>query len=148
MASAPRLADEDRAPVHERVLSDFEIREGLTESERILAANLYFSGFERELGVFFGPPSVGIPLLSRKIALDRCFCAYVEGDLAALMGLGYAGRSFVTIDREVCVRRFGRFFGAVAWWFTRTMERPVPPDTLYIDGLIVAPEFRRKRDRH
>ncbi len=113
---------------------------GLGDSDRARAANLYFEAFRQKLGPILGDD--GEALLAETFCLDRAIVARHAGEVVGLAGFHYDGRALVGIEWPDLRRRYGWLGGATRAFWLSLFERKPAEGELLMDGIVVAASGR------
>jgi len=115
---------------------------GLNDHHRIQAAQLYYTAFRQKLHPIFRDEARAIAVLEQSLNGSHALVATVNGDFAGIAGFKDAEGSLTDLQPHRMTDAFG-FFGG--WWRLLALslfERSLEPDTLLMDGIVVAPEMR------
>lgn len=121
------------------ISSDYVIQRGFPNMLNVQAAALYAEAFRKKFKPFLGDKAVAI--LSEGLHPGFAFAALRGETLLGLAGIQNADQKFVTLDKKVFQRNFGRLSGSVRYvlaeWF---FARPHETGTLLMDGIAVKKE--------
>ncbi len=122
---------------------DVILRPGFTETQRPVAAGLFWDAFGDKLGRLLGPRPRALEFLTP--VLDPKFCLTAsapDGTLLGLAGFKTSEGALVGGDWSDLKRVFGTVGAAWRAPLLSMVERKVEPDLLLMDGIAVAPEAR------
>ena len=116
---------------------------GFPDRDRDEIAHMYWAAFGGKLGLALRPRATAIALLSEVVDPD---CAIVargaDGRLLGVAGYKTAHKSFVSIDFARLRRHYGLVGAIWRGLLLALLKRPLEPETLTMDGIVVAQHAR------
>jgi GNAT superfamily N-acetyltransferase len=120
-----------------------KILQGLPEACRDAAAQLFWEAFRATLGHVMGPEDRALRFISRVMDPDHGIVALrADGVLLGLAGYKTASGQLVGGSWRDLRDTYGVWGASWRAPALSLLERPTEPDTLLMDGVVVAPEAR------
>jgi len=116
--------------------------QGLAEEHRDAAAALLLDVFSDKLGPILGTGAQAHELVRRSVVLDRCLGATQAGALVGLLATQTAAGAFLAPGWRDLRAVFGTRRGASAAVKLTLLKHRVPPGTLHVEAVVVAPAGR------
>lgn len=119
------------------------ITNGAPEAWRGAIAALYLEAFRGKLGPVFGRDAAAAAWLAPCLDLSRCLVAVRDGQVVGVAGYCLDGRRLLRpLGWPALRRRHGLLRGTAMLLAQALLRRREAPDTLLMDGIVVAPTQR------
>lgn len=120
-----------------------EIRLGISETDRICAAELFDAAFGQKLRVMIPDGGKRCGVIAEALDLDRAFAAYGPAGLTGLCGFHHGGRSFTgQLGAALLFRHLGVLGGLRACLIGSLLRRQPKAAECLLDGIAVAANAR------
>lgn len=119
-----------------------EFRQGIPESARDQAAELYATVFAAKYQYLIGDGQQAMRIIAACLCINQAFAAFCQDQLVGLAGFNREGSHFLRLRAAVLINEFGLLVGLWRYLIHRIQRKRVPARDLQIDGIVVAPEWR------
>ena len=121
----------------------FEIVEGFTPTQRGAAAALFWQAFGDKLRPVMRPEAKALAVLTAIADPTHAISAVTpDGTLLGIAGFKTSTGAFMGGDLKALQAVYGWAGGLWRGLLLSLLDRPLPPDTLLMDGIMVAPAAR------
>jgi ribosomal protein S18 acetylase RimI-like enzyme len=126
-------------------MDTIRITPSLADSDRMMAARIFYEAFERKLFPILRNPEKVKMLLSESFVPGHIYNARNNSNLVGIVGLEYGGGKFYQAKFDTCFRHLGIWYGILAWIVLALfMEGSHRSTEIRIAALAVDANFRGK----
>lgn len=121
---------------------DIEIADSINTSQRIRAIEILYCAFEQKIRALIKSKEKALAIYNESLKNDQVFYAFLNGNVAGLIGLQYENKNFLEFKYKDLRKYFNPLHSFFIYKIYRLTSPKIKEDVLRIDSIAVDKSYR------